>query len=366
MRGLMINLETTSRCNRKCIVCPQAFEDSGLVTKDMSLDLLDLLLKRVLEALREGVAVREIINAGYGETFIHAKFQEVCERYAGFKAELRAMGRKTPLISIVSNASQMDDARLDLAVKAVDILKLSFPTCDPEHYGEIMIGNRDQGARLLEIAKTGLAKCMTLHRDGKIPELRIHISPPTRHTHENFPQTIDFLTRLAASVGLDHLRVVPFASTSNRAGSVKEASEPDEAFLSDLYRDHWRLYHKRNLNGVHVTLLEEFRVFFPSLSNVLSVLTHRFPCVWKAGSMAIDSSGNFRLCINDVASQAALGNLHTDSIATIVQRVKTVGPAKICVSCNQHPKHISGNLVRWFYATAAKLRMRMAGTTRPR
>jgi len=359
MRALMINLETTSRCNRKCIVCPQAFEDSGLVTKDMSLDIFDLLLQRVLEALREGVKVREIINAGYGETFIHAKFQDVCERYVGFKKEVQAMGLTMPLISIVSNVSQMDEARLELAAKFVDILKLSFPTCDPEHYGEIMVGSRDQGARLLEIAKTGLAQCLTLHREGKIPEVRIHISPPTWHTHENFPQTLDFLTRIAASVGLDQLCIVPFSSTSNRAGSVKETSEPDEAFLNNLYRDHWRTCHKRKFNGVRVTMLEEFRVFFPRLINSLSVLSHRFPCIWKAGSMAVDSSGNFRLCINDVASQSPLGNLRTDSISTIMKRVKTVAPANICLTCNQHPKHIGGSLVRNFYALAAALRMRM-------
>lgn len=362
MREFVINLETTSRCNRKCIVCPQAFEDSGLVRKDMSLDLLDVLLQRVLEAQEKGFVIREIINAGYGETFIHNQFTDVCERYARFKEALRSKGLSKPKISIVSNASQMDDARLALALKAADILKISFPTCDPEHYGEIMLGSREQGPRLLEVAKTGLANCMTLCRDGKIPELRIHISPPVRHTHEHFPETLEFLTRMAASLGLHDLNIVAFSSTSNRAGTITEAVEEDDAFLENFYRDHRRKYHRRKINGVRVNMLQEFRVFFPRWTDLLSVLTHRFPCIWKAGSIAIDSSGNYRLCINDAASEVRLGNLQTDTLASVIERIAQTSPGAICAGCNQHPGHMGDDILRKLYGLAASVRMRLAGT----
>ncbi|MFZ4764593.1 MAG: hypothetical protein ACOYMN_06525 [Roseimicrobium sp.] len=361
MRELVINLETTSRCNRKCVVCPQAFEDSGLVKKDMSLELLDLLLNRVREAQGEGLVVREIINAGYGETVIHQHFAEVCERYAKFKAEQRAQGRTKPVISVVSNASQWDEANLALVCRAADILKLSFPTCDPEHYGEIMVGNRAVGAKLLEVARASLANCMAAYRDGRIPELRIHISPPTRHTHEHFPETIDFLTKLAAEVKLDNLRLVTFASTSNRAGSVKETDEPDEAFLNNFFRDHRRRFEGRLFNGVRVVMLSELHVFFPRITEVISVLKHPFPCIWKAGSMSIDSSGNYRLCINDAASEAPLGNMRADSIATIVNRMERALPDSICTGCNQHPARLGDDFLQRLYRTAARVRMKIAG-----
>lgn len=362
MRELVINLETTSRCNRKCTVCPQAVNESGLVKKDMSVELVDLLLKRVVEARRQGIVIREISNAGYGETYVHSQFAEVCERFARFKADRDAEGQGKPLISIVSNASLLDDANLALTAKAVDILKISFPTCDPAHYGDIMAGSAAQGPKLLEIAKSGLARSMALHRDGAIAEMRIHISPPTLHTHEHLPETLDYLTRMAAEAGLQRLNIVAFSTASNRAGTVNAAASNSETYIARLYRSHRRRFHRRELNGVVVDMLPQFRMFFPRWLDVISMLSHRFPCIWKAGSMAIDSSGNYRLCINDAASKVRMGNLQTDSIASVVEGIRTTGPGHICEDCNQHPKRMGGDLIRWIYRIVAAVRMRLAGT----
>ena len=362
MRELVINLETTSRCNRRCTVCPQSVDESGLVKKDMSVELVELLLQRVREAQAEGIIIREISSAGYGETFVHSQFADVCAKLAEFRAQRGTVPGLKPQISIVSNASLLDQENLLLVGKAVDVLKLSFPTCDPAHYGDIMAGSREQGARLLEIARDGLKRAMTFFRDGLLRDLRIHIAPPTLHTHEHLPQTLDYLTSLASDVNLDRLNIVAFSTASNRAGTVDGAASNSESYVARLYREHRRRFHRRRVNGVMVDMLPQVKMFFPRWLDIVSVLGHRFPCIWKAGSMAIDSSGNFRLCINDVASTAGLGNLRTDSIATMMRKLRGAGSSEICTECNQHPKRLGGDLLRWLYRIAAAVRMRIAGT----
>lgn len=351
-REIVVNLELTSRCNRRCIVCPQGDPDFAMVRKDMTIEDLETFLQRIEEGAEAGLFVREIINAGYGESFIAKTFDAAFGRLAEFKAAFEGKWGRRPDVSVVTNGSAITAEKLAIATRAVDILKFSFPTSHPAHYGQIMLRSADEGPRLLNTAVGGLRRAMEACRDGVLPELRVHISPPVRQAREAFPETVQFLTNLAASVGLDHLRLVTFPSTSNRGGTVKE-----EDFLNDFYGKYRRRLHGQVVNGVRIAMLSELKVFFPRIRDVIAVLRDPFPCIWKAGSLAIDSSGNYRLCINDAASEVTVGSIHTTGLSEAYRRVRAARPRPHCAACNQNPAHMGGTAVQALYAWAAQGRM---------
>lgn len=349
----VINLETTSICNRKCIVCPQGDKSNKLIRKDMSLKDLDKLLERIKEAYNDGIFVREIINAGYGETFLHKNLKDVFEKYKNLKDYFKENYNKETIISIVTNGSEITKEKLDIVSHSLDILKFSFPTSDPEQYGLIMYRDKEYGNELIENTVKNLKLCMIAYRDKKIPELRIHISPPVQHSFEHFPRTLHFLTELANQVNLDNLKIVIFPSTSNRAGSIKK-----ENFVNNLYRKYIRKYNKKKLNGVKINFLSEFNVFYKNYFSLAKILTQPFPCIWKGGSISIDSSGNYRFCINDVFSEAKIGNIYNMGLKKASINLKKASPSKNCYCCNQNPSYMGEDISERIYSTLSRFRMR--------
>ncbi len=353
LKQTVINLELTGRCNRRCIVCPQADPESEIPRVDMSLEDHQLFLDRVDEAMRHGLFVREIINAGYGETFIHAQLDAVFALYADFLAQFaRTYGRR-PDVSIVTNGSAISEERLAAVCQATDILKFSFPTSDPGEYGRIMLGRPERGAALMRVAEESLQRAMMAWALGRIRELRVHISPPVAHAHENFHVTLEYLAKLARDSGLTALRVVTFPSTSNRAGSVAE-----EGFLNDFYRGHKKLYDGREISGVRVTMLSEFNVFYPKMRHALAVLQQPFPCLWKAGSLSIDATGMYRHCINDAETRYPVGDLPRHGIHDMWAGLRRGGPWPDCANCNQNPSAMGDDWIQRLYSFAARQRMR--------
>ena len=315
---------------------------------------LNVFLEQVDDAAEQGIFVREIINAGYGEAFIHKDFEEAFGTFERFKANFaQKWHRKRPNISIVTNGGAITPKLLKIASKSVDILKFSFPTSDPCEYGRIMFRSDQQGPQLLARAEESLLLCMEAYRQQRIPELRIHISPPVMSAHKHFPQTLEYLTRLAGSVSLDNLRIVTFPSTSNRAGAVG-----DDGFLNNFYRNHKKRYHGKPVNGVRIAMLSELNVFYPTWRHVVAVLRQRFPCLWKAGSLSIDVSGNYRYCINDAESKVVIGNIRTHSIASVVSWLHDAGASPNCAKCNQHPGSMGDDLLQRMYSFAARFRMK--------
>jgi MoaA/NifB/PqqE/SkfB family radical SAM enzyme len=168
MKQVVINLELTSRCNYRCVVCPQGNRKNGIVKKDMSLQNFDIFLDRVKEAFKKEIIIREIINSGYGETFLHNNLEHILARYVSLKKELDKKYGEYPDISLVTNGSVITEKTLNLVTKAIDILKFSFPSSDPEHYGEIMYRDKRKGKKLFDKAKENLLKCMWAYRDKRL------------------------------------------------------------------------------------------------------------------------------------------------------------------------------------------------------
>ncbi|MCD6404980.1 MAG: radical SAM protein [Planctomycetes bacterium] len=355
MRQTLVNIELTSYCNRKCITCPQGNPDSGIHRQDMSMETLDVFLRRVEEARGEGLFIKEIINSGYGETFMHKKLDEAFSRYADFKRRFAKKWGHRPDISIVTNGSLITPENLDSVLRAVDILKFSFPTSNPEHYGMIMQRNAAEGRHLLDRAVESLTVCMERYRDGRLSELRVHLSPPCQQSFEDFDETMQFLTRLASRLHLDNIRIVIFPSTSNRAGEVSE-----EGFINNFYRAHQRRYAGKVLNGVKVVMLSEFNVFYPTYFHVVRVLADRFPCIWKGGSISINSVGGYRYCINDSESLYTLGSLDETSLVEVFRKLRLTDPSPGCSGCNQNPANMGDDPVQRLYRFAAGIRMKFS------
>ncbi len=349
MKQAIINLELTSACNRKCIVCPQGNKNSKIIKNDISIGDFDAFLKRVKESSEDGLHIREIINSGYGESLLHKKLDTILKKYSLLK---KSSSGKIPKISIVTNGS-IFPKNPELFVRAVDILKFSFPTSNPENYGYIMTRSRKSGNKLLRTAKENLLKYMNLYKDGKLKELRIHISPPYILSYKDFPETINFLTKLASSINLDNIKIVIFPSTSNRAGTIEK-----QGFINTFYRKHKKRFDNKVVNGVKITMFSELNVFYPKTKDVLLVLLQKFPCIWKSGSMSIDSKGNYRFCINDAESRFIIGNIHKNSISSIYNKIKKSGKSPNCADCNENPVNMGSTPLQRLYSFAARVRMK--------
>jgi hypothetical protein len=189
---------------------------------------------------------------------------------------------------------------------------------------------------------------------SSLKELRIHISPPVKKSFEDFPKTISFLTKLASSIDLNNIKIVTFPTTSNRAGSVKEKD-----FLNNFYGEHLKKYNGKKINGVKVKMLSEMNVFYLNYIDIIKVLSHKFPCLWKAGSLPIDSSGNYRFCINDASSKVKLGNIKKDGIEDIIKKLRKVKESVNCPNCNQNPVNMGYDPLQKTYGFLAKIRMKL-------
>lgn len=352
MRETVINLELTSVCNRRCATCPQGNPNHGIEHADMDLDTLSVFLDRVDRSMEHGLFIREIINSGYGETFLHRRLPKAFEAYAEHRRRFVDRWGRRPDISIVTNGSAITERKLEAVLPALDILKFSFPTSDPGHYNRIMMRSDSDSRRWLDRALQSMELAMTAYRDRRLKELRIHISPPCQTTFEDIDETLDFLTKKAADLGLDNLRLVTFPSTSNRAGGVRK-----DGFVNTFYRDQQKRYDGRVLNGVKLAMLSELHVFYPTLLDVAKVLRHRFPCIWKGGSISIDHRGRYRFCINDATSSFVLGTLEEYGLEKIYDTLAKAGPSPNCPRCNQNPAHMGDDPLQRLYSAAAKVRM---------
>ena len=279
-------------CNYSCRLCsvnkagyrgPRQFQPA---------DVTASLIARVKEAARSGVHVRYLANAGDGEPTLHPEFSERMGMFGRMLREWDA-GVPAPEVSVVSNGSRlMNPGVLDAIADNGLTLIMSFPTPDAESYGAIMAGEPARGAELLARVVPGIEAAMKLAAEGRLSRLHFHISPPEREVvRRDFPKTLAFLAERARAAGLMELSLIMFPATSNRSGLVR-----NWVGGTDMYRDFFRRYDGRAINGVTIRMTLVLDRFLKGLGEIADLVrSYRIPCLWNASQfIAADHDGPAR------------------------------------------------------------------------
>lgn len=130
--SLGINLLPASGklCNFDCIYCECGWNKDGRTSDPMpDLEQISLSLENKLKELSDsGAHVDSITFAGHGEPTLHPQFPQIIDR----TVELRDAFFPSARISVLSNATTLDDEKVLAALKKVDnpILKLDVPSAE--------------------------------------------------------------------------------------------------------------------------------------------------------------------------------------------------------------------------------------------
>ena len=120
-----VNLELTSKCNARCVMCPREAVLNPLIMKPET-------LQQAVDRLSPEDVFRTVI-AGYGEPTTHPQFDQCIQIIS--KAAVR--------MDMVSNGQQLNKRRLQLLDGVLDTLIISFSSIDPEVYAAVHV-NLDQ------------------------------------------------------------------------------------------------------------------------------------------------------------------------------------------------------------------------------
>ena len=340
-------------CNYSCRLCgineasyngPREFQ-SHIVTKTV--------IQRVLKSAESGIYVRYIANSGDGEPTLHPEFDQRMRMFGKMLREWNISSVPPPEVSVVTNGLRLNMPGIMESFLENDIsLIISMPTVKAESYGLIMMGDSNRGEALLSRVLPGVEKAMEFRARGQLSKLLFHISPPEieiiRH---DFPETIDCLTRLARSKGLGEIELVLFPATSNRSGLIRST-----VVKVDMYKDLFRRYNGRTVNGVNIRMKLVLKRFFSDIGEIADLLrSFRFPCLWNANFfIAADGSS---ICCNDQSVRNPLGNILYDSIDTLMQYKEKYMPGRICAGCNQSPERLKGTVEAVLFSYVVRLRM---------
>jgi len=218
-----------------------------------------------------------------------------------------------------------------------------------------MKGDSEQGEALLSKVLLGVEKAMALRASGHLSRLYFHISPPeTEIIRRDFPETINCLTEIASRNELHEIELVLFPAKSNRSGLLRNSISTVE-----MYRDLFKRYNGKSVNGVDIKMQLVVKRFFHSGFEILDLVrSFRFPCLWNANFfIAADGSS---ICCNDQSVRNPLGNILNDSIETLMQYKEQFLPEKVCGGCNQSPQNLQGSFQVILFSFIARLRLLIA------
>lgn len=351
-------------CNCSCTTCSVNKPTYQGPRTSQTREIVTAIKDRVLEAAREGLFVRAIGNSGAGEPTMHPEFVEMMEVFGELKRSWSFERHPAPDVCIVTNGHRLAEKGIIEALSRNHIsVKISFPTCDPQHYTAIMQpASGETGETIFPRLLPAIAEVMRLRARGDIPRLEFHISPPTfEYLRPDFPQTLEFLTKLAAENGLTDINVKMFPVLSNRSGKVKLGKTSKKL---DLYPDYFKRYNKTKLNGVFITMFYPYDYFYPSFAYFFDLWrAFKFPCVW-VGNIYLSALGGSD-CPNDQEMREQSGNVLTHSLKQIMEIKENRLPGEICKPCNQRPLDLYKLGFLRAFNLAAHLKLKWSEINRP-
>lgn len=348
------NCLTHGICNFNCRTCtvnkavyrgPKIFQTP---------ETYGILLKRIREAAEKGITIRYLALSGDGEPTLHPDVKIIADMTAAFIRDWNITGISAPEVALITNGSKLLENKILACLEGKPIgLKISFPTADQEHYGEIMLMDSKRGRELQEIVLPNIVHAMKSYAEGKLDNLEFHIAPPyMEYVKADFPRTLDFLSKLASENGLRTLQLTLFPVPTNRAGKLGVNHKKIERFHEIFHK-----YHRKSYNDVEIRLSLSLDKFFQGPFEFIDLLkSFDYPCFWY-GNIFITAAGD-SVCCNDQSALEKDGNIFTESIKRIMEIKEKQGPLQICKSCNQSPEKLSGALYLSLHKFVARMKMK--------
>ncbi len=284
---IAVNFEWTSKCNARCVMCPQSLIEQPQLMKD------DIFYK-ALGRINSDDVFRTVI-AGYGEPTTHPGFMEY----------ISAVGEHPVRFDMVTNGQLLDEKRLKHLDGKLELLVISFSSIDPDIYRQVHVNlNQEQVKENIILAQKHLTKT----------QLGISLTP-LAECIETLPKTIKWLK----SKGVKLLTMSP--TLYNRAGSMDEHDHSSNKLREII-----------NQYGLHSQELD----FVPSLADILKqTLKNKFRCIPRNSDLFIASNGSYLYCYNDISHKHVLSHVDTTSIRDVLQeREKSALIPEICNTCN--------------------------------
>ncbi len=284
---IAVNLEWTSKCNARCVMCPQSLIEHPQLMKEE-------VFYKSLGRINSNDVFRTVV-AGYGEPTTHPKFMEY----------VTAIGEHPVQFDMVTNGQLLDKERIRHLNGKVELLMLSFSSIDSNIYNQVHVNlNQEEVKKNIILAQKLLTNT----------QLGISLTPLVECI-ETLPETIEWLKKQ----GVKLLTMSP--TLYNRAGSMDEHKQSSKKLRAII--DQYSL-HSQELD------------FIPSIKDILKQMwKNRFNCIPRNSDLFIASSGDYLYCYNDISHKHVLSHIDKMSIREVLSKRENSAPIpEICSQCN--------------------------------
>jgi MoaA/NifB/PqqE/SkfB family radical SAM enzyme len=294
---IAINLEWTSKCNARCVMCPQhMIERPQLMTADS--------FYKALARINTDDVFRTVI-AGYGEPTTHPRFMEF----------VSAIGDHPGRFDMVSNGQLLDEKKLRHLDGKINLLVISFSSINADVYRRVHVNLDHEKVK----ANIGLAS-----RVLKETSVAISLTPLTECI-DSLPETIRWLH----DQGVEQLTMSP--TLYNRAGTMEQHKHATERLRRII-----RTYH---LHSQELDFVPSFKDF------VLQYWRNCFKCIPRNSDLFITSAGDYLYCYNDISHKQTFGHIDQLGIRQALnKREKLKELSVICDNCNMRDRYKMGEV----------------------
>ena len=288
---LAVNMEWTSKCNARCLMCPQELiQKPQLMTRDT--------FAKTLQRISPERIFRTVI-AGYGEPTTHPDFMY-------FVSQIKQHPGR---FDLVTNGQQLDKERLQHLDGSIDLLIISFSSIQPEVYNHVH-------AKLdHETVKENIILAKKLF---KKTQLGISLTPMVE-CMDSLPETIKWLK----AQGVELLTMSP--TLYNRGADTQYSMQSRQ--LRKIIKDY----------SLHSQELD----FIPSFKDITrQYIKNKFKCVPRNSDLFISASGDYLYCYNNVGHQHVIGhvdNLSVNDVLSIREKLSLL--PELCNGCNMKNRY---------------------------
>lgn len=299
---VVVNIEWTSKCNARCIMCPRSEMPHPTIMKLGT-------YRQAIDQLSTKDVFRAVI-AGYGEPTTHPRFNEFVN-----------ITKSAPVpVDMVSNGQLLDETRLQMLDGVLNTLIISFSSIDRQVY-ERVHANLDHDKVMENI--------LLAHKTLQQTQLAISLTPLS-DCIETLPQTIEWLR----DNGVKTLTMSP--TLYDRAGSWG-ASDPVAKRLRQIIRQY--------------KLRSQELDFIPSIREIIAQWrANRFKCIPRNTDLVIAADGSYQYCFNDIRHDHPLGYVADSSVRQVLaSRERDDIDPQLCSDCNIRQRYHLGEVLRVFF-----------------